>query len=356
MLGSVVAQISAIGRWLPFFVLMNGAGSEAQAQSQPDPVVETVVQEEINEASQPISLDEKIKQLEALNPNFPLVETTVSIMLLKDPKYEWVRKAVQSTGEEVRPKDFGWQIGLAVRGTSKRCGAILISQRYILTAAHCVDRNGVTDPGRADPFSVKEMQAFSSTRLFGEATLDLDEKWSPRVHEEYKNGGPRYAYDAAILRLAAPLVKTTAPVRRPAFATGNAVTTGWGDHPSGNNGILRAETVPIVDAELCRDQLRPQDRAMIGPMTICTVDEAVDACARDSGGPLVIGSRDNPQTIGIVSWGSSRCGVPIPSGQLLGGYTRSSELADWILRETGDVSTVTNKAPGPLMPVIALRD
>lgn len=329
-------------------------GIEPSAQTSESP--QTVAEPADDDEGEKKTLEEQLRQLAVGQPNFPVVETGVSIMLLTEPRYEWVRKSVQSTGEEVRPKDYGWQLGLAVRGATRRCGAILISQSYILTAAHCVDRKAVTEPGRADPLQVSEMQVFASSRLFGETPLELDESWHARIHEDYKNEGPRYSYDAAILRLARPLVMTAAPVSKRTFATGKAVTSGWGDHPSGQNGILRGETVPIVDADLCRDQLRPEDRLMIGPMTICTVDEAVDACARDSGGPLVIGTRDKPQTVGIVSWGSSRCGVPGPTGQLLGGYTRTSVLADWILRETGDPLTVTDRAPGRLMAVATVND
>lgn len=43
-------------------------------------------------------------------------------------------------GNEADPEDWGWQILLRVRGTFN-CGGSLINTEWILTAAHCINRN-----------------------------------------------------------------------------------------------------------------------------------------------------------------------------------------------------------------------
>ena len=264
---------------------------------------------------------------------------------------------LQNTGPPVPERDFSWQIGLRIKGSTGRCGGILISERYILTAAHCLDRSAVDAPGPASRYDVSEVEAFRSSDRFAERPVALDATWPFKIHDEYKSGGPLYSFDAALARLASPITDATpAPVGRRPFAEGPAVTSGWGDHPTDGSGILRAVEVLVVDPVLCRDELAPERWDQLGPATICTVDSAADSCARDSGGPLVAGTRRAPQTIGVVSWGGNPgCGVAGPSGGLLGAYTRASSIADWVTRETGDSSAVTNDRPGTLMNVVSIE-
>ena len=57
----------------------------------------------------------------------------------------------------------------------------------------------------------------------------------------------------------------------------------------------------------------------------------VDSCNGDSGGPLIYRQNNGPEKpwfqIGIVSFGSSLCGIEIPAV-----YTRVTKMMDWVKR------------------------
>jgi secreted trypsin-like serine protease len=226
----------------------------------------------------------------------------------------------------------------------------------VLTAAHCVDKRRADDPV-LDPYDVTDLEAVSSSLIFGQVKVQLDNAWKIKIHGDYKRIGPRFHFDAALLKLAAPLVGATpAPVAARVFTPDNAVISGWGVHPSNVTGELRAEIVPVVSNEVCKANIDAGWRPYITDETICTVDQKADACWQDSGGPLVVGPRNSPKTIGIVSWGDPNkdCGVA-GNGNLVGGYTRASSIERWVAQQTGDPTTTTNQAFGQLMAVRPLN-
>jgi trypsin len=260
-------------------------------------------------------------------------------------------------GPEVYARDYPWQVGLKINyGEGWPCGGIIISRSYILTAAHCVDASGANDP-RPIPIGPNDIAVFHGSDTFGQGVrLVLDPTRRPVFHPKWKQGGPLASWDAALLRLKEPLPASAipAPVRTVAFAEGPAVVSGWGDYDATDEPSLglRAVAVPVVGNATCRAKLPAAYAPRVGDFTLCSVSDDEDACAHDSGGPLVVGSTSRPQTIGIVSWGPpGSCGVPGPGGARVGAYTRGSAIAAWVRSETGDAAAVTNAALDPLFAI-----
>lgn len=266
---------------------------------------------------------------------------------------------IKVVGPEVKFDEFPWQVGLlfAVNGKNWQCGGTLISEWYVLTAAHCVDALNEDDYsaiGRVRPASIV---VFHGNARFGAGKkLALDNDWGTRIHKYWKSDRRKpMANDAALLKLARPFVGA---IRVP-LNGGNtlpeiAIVSGWGhfDSVSGVSATLRANAVSIAESATCQAHLDSEMRPYVNETTLCTVDQKRDACSGDSGGPLVIGSRLRPQLVGVVSWGPPlRCSQLGPKGTLVGGYVWSHAIADWVIEQTGDASLVTTIAADPLMPV-----
>lgn len=269
--------------------------------------------------------------------------------------------SILNTGKPVRARDYKWQVAIQVgHGKGWRCGGVLISRSYVLTAAHCVDAASAKDFSKIVRVDQAKIGVFHGGDKFGDgARLALDPTWAIRFHPKWKTTGQAFAWDAAILKLARPVGDAVpAPARTVALSGGQAVTSGWGayDATDAPSLFLRAVEVPLVSNAVCRASMPGSLADDVGDFTLCAASRTDDACSRDSGGPLVIGSADQPQTVGIVSWGpSGACGQPNADGVLVGAYTRISAIAPWIASQTGDPATVTNRVAGPLI-VIRPRD
>jgi len=229
-------------------------------------------------------------------------------------------------GEEAVENEFPWQVGLT-RTFSKTpfCGGTLISDRHVLTAAHCtagqtadkikvlVGEHNIRDSvfNRVDVASISDDPNYNSQTLFN---------------------------DFSVLTLTQPLSFSRAvrpaclPFNRTELYTGRTATvTGWGTLSSGG---LQPETLQKVNVTVntqqdCRNVYGTNS---IGDVHLCAMAPGKDSCQGDSGGPLVVQEHGKYALAGVVSFGigCARPGVP-------GVYARVTANMDWIIQTTNNV-------------------
>ncbi|XP_034250570.1 CLIP domain-containing serine protease 2-like [Thrips palmi] len=240
------------------------------------------------------------------------------------------------------------RIGYNLDGVARRvyrCAGAVITHFHVLTAAHCVK-------------NLPENFEFAGVRL-GEwdTTTDPDCQYSvcappvydidPEfviVHQDYNN--PRFANDIALVKLAqkinfngwvAPVCILYGDLLTKSFEQERTEVAGWGIFDltlQKSSQELRTVHLPVVSNSICHALYRNQ--ANITKRQMCAGGEiGFDACSGDSGGPLlkVEAYNGGPRyyIVGIVSFGSKRCGLtPSP-----GVYTRVSYYIDWILDNIG---------------------
>lgn len=241
---------------------------------------------------------------------------------------------------------FAAAIDLVGSPWASECGGTLVTPTLVMTAGHCVfdtHTGAIRLPGdfrvilgrtRLSNIAVGEVKTVSEVilhPLFDSADLD---------------------YDVAFLRLSSASVQPTVEVGSPygpsdraLWVPGvNATTIGWGDTFAGaglGSDDLRKVVVPVLDDAV------PAQATWYGgdfhPETMVGAGYAAgrrDSCNGDSGGPLLVPSRNGWKQVGITSWGWGCAGPNAP-----GVYTRvaAQRVHRWIqsvIHETPHVGDV----------------
>ncbi|XP_043211157.1 trypsin-1-like [Amphibalanus amphitrite] len=210
------------------------------------------------------------------------------------------------------------------------CGATLISERYMLTAAHCITEER--------PVNVVRLGGFAPTED-GTPTQSVDypvEKIT--THPLYRY--PVFYHDLALIRLGRP-VTFTPTVRPYCLAAPHQDRPGTDAHVAGIGAkefggkvgdVLLEAPLPIVSAAECLTNLTGGRTTLQLPQGItdgllCAGggESGHDACQGDSGGPLRVETDDGPRLVGVVAAGEG-CAAPGKPGL----YTRVSHYIDWI--------------------------
>ncbi|MFO7663869.1 MAG: serine protease, partial [Chloroflexota bacterium] len=162
-------------------------------------------------------------------------------------------------GQEADPGEWPWQIALVVKGGDlffdQFCGASLLNEEWVLTAAHCVEEQtpsdldvvvGIHDLRNADPNYVR----------VGVSTIVIHPGWNTNTFDN----------DIALIKVSTPIPNrlvngTTLPITAVEMVPVNigdmngtiATVTGWGNraaqpNPGGNDfpDRLHEVEVPII--------------------------------------------------------------------------------------------------------------
>ncbi|XP_058461900.1 venom serine protease-like [Malaya genurostris] len=238
----------------------------------------------------------------------------------------WSRWQKIVGGTESGINEYTSMVGLLDKVTvNVFCSGVIISYRYIITAAHCVENTP----------NVDRFQALVGDQNY---RTGLDTPYSQLydleriiVHENY--GQSTRDNDIALLRTSKDMEwnRGVGPVCLPFnywyydFKNLQVDVAGWGTTSFGGqqSTTLRRATLNVIANENCNVQY-------VNSKKLCTYAPGKDTCQFDSGGPLYLRGVQNMYTIGIISYGGV-CAGSTPSVN-----TRITAFLDWIRSKTGD--------------------
>uniref|UniRef100_A0A8C8S451 Peptidase S1 domain-containing protein n=1 Tax=Pelusios castaneus TaxID=367368 RepID=A0A8C8S451_9SAUR len=205
-------------------------------------------------------------------------------------------------GWEAKPHSRPYMAYLNIKHGNKNynCGGFLVSENFVLTAAHCNgDKITVTLGAHNIRENERSQQVIRTFRQFS--------------HPDYDN--QPHNNDIMLLQLAqkAKLNKWVRPITLP-FAKQRVKpgtkcsVAGWG-RIRANDDKSASDKLQEVNVEVLKDG--QNDSQSCSPSVACFISQG------DSGGPLVCGKR----ALGIVSWGPY-----FPPGV----YTKISTFIPWI--------------------------
>ena len=250
----------------------------------------------------------------------------------------------------------------------------MIHEKWVLTAAHCVDGASSDD-----------IQVLAGTQDLEEGGRRIDVE-AIRMHPDYR--GDTLENDIALLELAGPArveeavvlpdAERSAEVAEPGVP---ATAIGWGllrplrCEPGSKTGAHRCRPrgggaghfvddltgrpvdlsdvftsrlmqveLPLVGEQTCRNAY---PGAPIDRRTLCAGLKVggKDSCQGDSGGPLVVRDGDEWVQVGVVSWGAD-CAKPGKYGV----YTSVGTFAEWVNGTTGRELVASGGAAGTVDP------
>ncbi|PKK21436.1 suppressor of tumorigenicity 14 protein isoform X1 [Columba livia] len=246
----------------------------------------------------------------------------------------YIRKSRIVGGQNSDVGEWPWQVSLHVTGQGHICGASLVSESWLVSAAHCFlqlqgirysDPSlwtaylGLTDQGNRNGANVqtRKIKRIISHPFFNDYTYD---------------------YDIAVMELQSPVTFSSVvqPICLPDtthhFPVGKDLwVTGWGATSEGGSGasILQKAEIRLINQTVCNELLTDQ----LTPRMMCVgiLSGGVDACQGDSGGPLVSVEPSGRMFLaGVVSWGDGCAQRNKP-----GVYSRLTSLRSWIQEKTG---------------------
>ncbi|XP_053669192.1 CLIP domain-containing serine protease B4-like [Anopheles marshallii] len=245
-------------------------------------------------------------------------------------------------GKDTKINEFPWTALIEFRKLDGSfgfgCGGSLINERYIVTAAHCIERIPAgwkvhrVRLGEWDLSTANDCQdGFCS-----KAPIDLEiEKIV--VHSNYDPEDHSYKNDIALIRFTRSVqysetvrpicLQLSASVRYLDHVGFSSYAAGWGE----TKIAIASQVKLMVELNVTSWQecasFYEENRILLNTKQMCAGGVyGKDTCSGDSGGPLMRQIAGAWYLIGVISFGSGWCGVPDEPGV----YTNVAEYVDWI--------------------------
>uniref|UniRef100_A0A0K8UDQ6 Serine protease SP24D n=1 Tax=Bactrocera latifrons TaxID=174628 RepID=A0A0K8UDQ6_BACLA len=214
---------------------------------------------------------------------------------------------------------FPHQVSLQREDGSHTCGASIISENYLLTAAHCVVVGNGIEPYPAKYFQVR---VGSIQRAVGGQLLKLKRILVNKAYGNFLN-------DLALLELEKPLVFTknikAIELAEEEVPSGeDVIISGWGRLYTNGPIPYRMQwnTLKALNTEECEEAIE-----MGYDSLICLAHQANNgACNGDSGGPATYKGK----LVGVAGFVVSGCGSTYPDG-----YAKVAYHRQWIRENSG---------------------
>lgn len=223
-----------------------------------------------------------------------------------------------------------WQVALVITEnndnvTALFCGATAVQPRWVVTAAHCVDKMSVSQfrilygiDNLSNLGSRVEIERVVIGKGFVRETLDND-----IALVELKEEIAPSAFALLLERASEPT----------ALTSGNEVTiSGWGNtYDWGIRAVqLQSAAIKVVKAATCRHAESLGEQLRDSMFCAGTPDGSKDACQGDSGGPATVELAGEVRLTGVISGGEG-CG----QSKKYGTYSRVAPHAQWIREVMG---------------------
>jgi trypsin len=233
-------------------------------------------------------------------------------------------------GIEATRGEFPFMVSLQrANGSRPFCGGSLISDRWVLTAAHCVSGStGQNIRVRIGHHHIRDTEGVETHRI--EKVI---------LHPQYNSR--TIDWDFALLKLVTPsrfapisLQESEVEIPEKEAAAPLATVIGFGATSEGGqqSDVLLKVEKPLISRRQCTDAYGEQE---ITEQMLCAGLEegGKDSCQGDSGGPLVLENIDlrgkRYVLAGVVSWGHG-CARPLKYGV----YSKVFAAQEWIQQQT----------------------